>query len=472
MGDTFDGNVFFLTADSLRSDYFTEATRRLAALTNGTVFTEAVSTAPFTLSAMPSLAAGVYGDTAGIGLSAEGPPIPIAEVLSDHGYTNCLVSDNYLFGSAYNYQRGFHMGDMGEPTIKKRIANALQNSAVPGVYDVSEWIYFNILKNVGGDHETFYRSAAALHDVANDQLATTDDAVFCWVHYMDTHHPFEPPREYLDAQALSQDKSRADWASYTRQAIMNDGRDLSEQELEDIRRVYRACCEYFADELLAFVRNLVESGHYIPERDVLVFTADHGEGLTTGDRGSMGHTPATYWEEVVRVPLLIAHPGWDERRVNGQVSLIDVMPTVLDGVGCPVPDGVEGDAATDPEDLVREEAFFVGVDPIGSIESADEVTVTRGVRTAAGEKFFGNRRTDGDDSYVYSTVTDEYDDDVLFETTEPDDANVPERMVTLRARLEDQRGVALGELSVETLQTRSFGEIDMEDHLRDLGYIE
>lgn len=82
---------------------------------------------------MPSLAAGVYGDTVGIGLSEAGEPTTLADALCRAEFTNLLISDNYLFSAEYNYQRGFDMGDLGEPTTKKKIANILQNSSVTGV---------------------------------------------------------------------------------------------------------------------------------------------------------------------------------------------------------------------------------------------------------------------------------------------------------------------------------------------------
>jgi arylsulfatase A-like enzyme len=43
------------------------------------------------------------------------------------------------------------------------------------------------------------------------------------------------------------------------------------------------------------------------------------------------------YEDVIRVPLIIRGPGIQPRRVAATASLVDVMPTVLEFVGAPVP---------------------------------------------------------------------------------------------------------------------------------------
>ncbi len=72
---------------------------------------------------------------------------------------------------------------------------------------------------------------------------------------------------------------------------------------------------------------------------VLVFASDHGEGL--GEHGHIGHASSLY-EEEVRTPLLIRVPGLAPRVVERAVSLIDVMPTVLNLVDAPAPQRIVG----------------------------------------------------------------------------------------------------------------------------------
>jgi arylsulfatase A-like enzyme len=72
---------------------------------------------------------------------------------------------------------------------------------------------------------------------------------------------------------------------------------------------------------------------------ILVVTADHGEEFF--ERGHVGHRFSLH-AELQRIPLLIRTPGAEPRRVHAPVSLIDVLPTLLDLVGAPAPGDIEG----------------------------------------------------------------------------------------------------------------------------------
>src|SRR5262249_52824637 len=69
-------------------------------------------------------------------------------------------------------------------------------------------------------------------------------------------------------------------------------------------------------------------------QSLVVVAADHGESF--GEHGETGHGLQLY-EDVVRVPLIIQAPGLRPQRMSALASLVDVMPTVLELVGSPVP---------------------------------------------------------------------------------------------------------------------------------------
>jgi len=77
----------------------------------------------------------------------------------------------------------------------------------------------------------------------------------------------------------------------------------------------------------------------LDDRTVVVFTADHGEGLVEAqDHGHLYHGP-TLNDEVIRVPLIVRGPGFTPGRVRRPVSLLDLAPTLLDLAGIdPDPD--------------------------------------------------------------------------------------------------------------------------------------
>lgn len=77
---------------------------------------------------------------------------------------------------------------------------------------------------------------------------------------------------------------------------------------------------------------------------IVVFTSDHGEMM--GSHGLVGKQ--CMYQESIRVPLLIRLPGQSKPvRIKGPLSQIDLVPTLLDLLGAPVPDHLHGQSRAD-----------------------------------------------------------------------------------------------------------------------------
>ncbi len=66
------------------------------------------------------------------------------------------------------------------------------------------------------------------------------------------------------------------------------------------------------------------------ENTIIVVLGDHGEGF--GDKGVRQHA-SNYFEEGLRVPWVIAGPGVPIKRLDGNTSLVDLTPTLIDLLG-------------------------------------------------------------------------------------------------------------------------------------------
>jgi len=88
------------------------------------------------------------------------------------------------------------------------------------------------------------------------------------------------------------------------------------------------------------------------DQDLLVvFTSDHGEELF--DHGSFGHGHTLY-EELLHVPLIVRFPGQSRgRRVAAPVTSLDLVPTILDCAGLPVPPHLPGRSLREATDEPR-----------------------------------------------------------------------------------------------------------------------
>ena len=77
------------------------------------------------------------------------------------------------------------------------------------------------------------------------------------------------------------------------------------------------------------------------DNTLIVFTSDHGEML--GDHGLTGKG-CRFYEGLVRVPLIFWYPGKLEENLESTalVELVDIVPTLLELTGLPVPERIQG----------------------------------------------------------------------------------------------------------------------------------
>ena len=63
-----------------------------------------------------------------------------------------------------------------------------------------------------------------------------------------------------------------------------------------------------------------------------------------GAHGMVGKSVNAYFEEIVRVPLMVRYPRAIKAGtvVHGHANSVDIMPTLLEYAGVPIPKGVHG----------------------------------------------------------------------------------------------------------------------------------
>ncbi len=119
-------------------------------------------------------------------------------------------------------------------------------------------------------------------------------------------------------------------------SIKSEGKNLSAEEVAHLRGLYRAELESVDERVGWILDALRRSGR---EDDTLVvFTSDHGEGFGEHRRFAHGNS---YYDEVVRVPWIVAGPGVAEGVVIEEpVSHLDLVPTLAELLGV---DGLRAD---------------------------------------------------------------------------------------------------------------------------------
>jgi arylsulfatase len=159
----------------------------------------------------------------------------------------------------------------------------------------------------------------------------------CIAGFYSPHSPWIAPQEFLDLY---------DSAAFTLPAFPAEvearraGAGYADEHLREARRGYYAMVsevDHHCGRILALLEELGQA-----EDTVVVLTADHGDWLGEHLRHGKGY-PAS--DAVSRVPLLVRWPAGIRqpgRAVAELVEAVDVLPTLLECAGAPVPPEVQG----------------------------------------------------------------------------------------------------------------------------------
>ena len=164
-----------------------------------------------------------------------------------------------------------------------------------------------------------------------------EDPFLCIAGFYSPHSPWIAPQEFLDLY---------DPETFTLpvfppevDAKRSEG-FCSDDELRSVRHGYYAMVSEVDHHVGRIMACLDELG--ISENTIVLFTSDHGEWL--GDhlrygKGYPGDDPISRVPLIARWPEGISAPG---RTVHGIVEAVDVLPTLLECAGIPVPYHVQG----------------------------------------------------------------------------------------------------------------------------------
>ncbi len=288
-------DVFLITIDTLRADHVhcygynrirTPALDQLAK--EGVRFAQAFTPSPITNSSHTSILTGLLPSSHGVSdfgvpLAATHPAL--AELLMKRGYRTAAFIGAVILDSkslAPGLDRGFEFYD-----------NFPEHTTTK-----SRW---GRLERRGMEVERHAESWLNAHPTGPH---------FVWVHFYDPHDPYEPPPPYAD--------------------IYKD-------------RLYDGEIAYADSALGHFLAFLKKQGWY--DAALIVVVGDHGEGL--GEHHEDTHGIFLY-DSTTHVPLLVKLPNRREagKEVEAQVRTTDILPTILELLGLPIPETLDGASLT------------------------------------------------------------------------------------------------------------------------------
>ena len=307
-------NVVLIVLDTTRADvlsaygYPKTTSPALDALAaEGALFEQAMTTDFWTLPAHASLLTGEYPRIHQA--TAETNHLPgrvttLAEYLRRAGYRTRAYVSNAWIGN----DRGFGQGFESYIETWKSNPGAPDDYRfdVAGVRGAEEWI-----RQVAGRGENF----------------------FLFLNLNSAHMPYSPDVESLFG--LSPEPRPIDRTRVLRKVkgmwdYLGGTYTLNAEDFEILEDLYSAEV-FMVDALVGQLVDALRDKGLLDETLVIV-TADHGENL--GEHGMVDHLLSMY-DTTIRVPLIARHPSTFAAgsRRDELVSLVDIVPTVLDITG-------------------------------------------------------------------------------------------------------------------------------------------
>jgi len=327
-------NVLIYLIDTLRADhaslygYHRKTTPFLDQLgAQGMVFDDCQVQAPWTKPSVASLLTSLYSYTHGLindyDMIPAGSPA-LAEELRKAGYVTAGVIANPFAGRLSGLQRGFDFLD--------------------------EWSVIQRYRNEKEDRGT---DSAAVNRILFPWLELhKNEPFFLYAHTTDPHAPYRPPAGFEEKFANPAESSQFDREYMKMRDVRQYGggtvvdRAAVKRAGLDPDRFIRQAADRYDGEILfndfnlqRLVDKLKQLGIF--DNTLLIVVSDHGEEFW--EHGWTAHGQSLYAELAHGVFLmynrkLIPAP----KRVAEPVQLIDVMPTILDLLGLPMPQMVQG----------------------------------------------------------------------------------------------------------------------------------
>ncbi len=309
---------------------------------NGVVFDNAYCNFPLCAPSRFSMLTGRLASRIGAFDNAAELPAAVPTVahhLRLSGYRTCLagkmhfIGPDQLHGFEERVTTDIYPADFGwtpdwdNPGDRLEWFHSLVNVAAAGPSERTLQIDF--------DDEVAFAAVRWLYDHARD---SDDRPFFLITSFSHPHDPYNIPRKYWDrydhdeidlpaVPPIAPDErdphSRRLWENYDRGEYR-----ITERHVRNARHAYYGAISYVDDRLSELLDALDATGR--SDDTIVVVASDHGDML--GERGLW--FKMCFFEAASRVPLIVHAPHrFRPGRVGCNVSLVDMLPTLLDLAG-------------------------------------------------------------------------------------------------------------------------------------------
>ena len=311
-----DFNIVLITIDALRADHLScygynrDTSPNIDKIAEkGIIFKNAIATSSWTAPSMASLFTSLYpinhGVIHGMGYKKDetistqevfsDELITLSELLKEHGYTTIGVASNLHLSKKFGFARSFD--------------------------------YFACLP---------FEPAHSVNEVIGlwERTINKSDKYFLWVHYIDPHYPYSPKKpwvtQYISKESMSQITNLSDMSPWDltvlHKKLKEDKGWLSKLKMTALEEKLLAHYDSEVNYVDSYIGELIQKFNLV-KNTLIIITSDHGEEFFEYD--FVGHGNNLH-HETTRIPLIVKLPHSSvKEKVEKNVSLVDIMPTIL-----------------------------------------------------------------------------------------------------------------------------------------------
>jgi len=315
----------------------------------GVWFDKAYTTSPLCAPARVSLLTGRYPGAHGVRANPtlrSGPRYErdIVDVLAAAGYATAMVGKNHSHLTPERMDHWYNLGHAAGYGNDEIDRTAPEKAFDKWIRDLRHGVADR--PSPGGvECQGPYR---AVSDAIEWVRQVKERPFFLWLTFAEPHNPFQVPEPYFSMFPIDElppvwaGKEALDARGFKWQFIGQLGRrglPRYDELLPRMRANYYGMLRLIDEEVKRFTEALAAEG--VLGETLIFFVSDHGDFV--GDYGLMRKGPEMP-EDLMRIPFLAAGPGVvaGDGPQAAHVSLADVMPTICEAVGVPIPPGVQG----------------------------------------------------------------------------------------------------------------------------------
>ncbi len=360
-------NLILISLDTLRADHLgcygypkntTPHIDRLAE--QGVVVKTVISQAPFTMSSHMSLLTSLYPSFHGVNKLKDSyldsKVTTLAEVLYNQGYRTWAITGGGQLSSNYGFAEGFET-----------------------------FIEYNNKTDVE-------RKVKETIDFLEQQK---DNNFFVFFHTFRPHAPYRAPAPY---NTMFDPDYTGDVTgdTATLNEINNGTRKITPRDVQHIASLYDGDIRH-TDEALAPLFDYIKSAK-LDSNTLIVITSDHGEEF--GEHGKVALHSHTLYDELLHIPLILVAPHLlpAGKVVEQQVRSIDITPTILELIGVPKVEAMQGSSLVN---LIRSGTEKGPEQYAFSERLATDSTYLRSVRSPSFKFICQENRDNHDRIYYY-----------------------------------------------------------------------